>query len=207
MKNSAFVGIVLALMQCSLWGAALVPRRGDMLVIRQASGSNGNGTQCESLCTTVMQYTSSGPLQCTIQECCTDMFVKEYHDCYTCIGQAANITDFSRVQQNLNNLVANCAANGVSVTSQTFPGQTSNSTTSSSSSAASSATSGVSTSLGTRTSSTIASRTTISTISTPSQSAARTSGSSSAASKTVGDTFLPLVLLGFCSQLLGNWVL
>ncbi|KAF8351071.1 hypothetical protein F5887DRAFT_192067 [Amanita rubescens] len=128
MKN---ITLVLTLAQLFFSVTAfLVPRSliTGSLVIRQGQG-NGTLNQCESPCTPILSYVGSDSSnKCTPQACCTTAFEKAYLKCFTCIGKAENVTNYSKYQRTLDDLTSACLSDGISVPKLTFPGQNPNRT-------------------------------------------------------------------------------
>ncbi|KAF8716382.1 hypothetical protein AX14_012370, partial [Amanita brunnescens Koide BX004] len=131
MKNATLTILTLTLAQLYLSATAFLVPRGVItgsLVTRQGQG-NGNGTlsQCESPCSSVDQFVGpNAPDTCTPQACCTADFEQAYLNCFTCIGTAENITDYSQYQSSLDNLTSACLEEGINVPKLTFPGQNPN---------------------------------------------------------------------------------
>ncbi|KAF8716383.1 hypothetical protein AX14_012370, partial [Amanita brunnescens Koide BX004] len=148
--NATLTILTLTLAQLYLSATAFLVPRGVItgsLVTRQGQG-NGNGTlsQCESPCSSVDQFVGpNAPVRkpvfsssskslcrvlpqdtCTPQACCTADFEQAYLNCFTCIGTAENITDYSQYQSSLDNLTSACLEEGINVPKLTFPGQNPN---------------------------------------------------------------------------------
>ncbi|KIK07634.1 hypothetical protein K443DRAFT_168189 [Laccaria amethystina LaAM-08-1] len=84
-------------------------------------------TQCETTCDPVNTVLESG---CTPAQCyCTTSFESDLFSCFVCVGTATNVTDYSEEQQELNSLVQECAANGVTLPGLTFPGSSTSAST------------------------------------------------------------------------------
>ncbi|KAF8898145.1 hypothetical protein CPB84DRAFT_1780975 [Gymnopilus junonius] len=90
---------------------------------------------CETTCDPVNSVLSAG---CTVSTCCQSTFEMEYFNCFECVANALNVTDFSVPQEDLDALVDACAALSLALPKLTFPGQNPNRTISSVASSASS---------------------------------------------------------------------
>jgi len=94
--------------------------RAPSLQARQTSTIPTIPTQCETTCDPVNTIIASG---CTPAQCyCTSSFELGLFSCFVCVGTATNITDYSQEQKELDTLVQQCAANGVTLPELTFPG-------------------------------------------------------------------------------------
>ncbi|KAF9057341.1 hypothetical protein BJ165DRAFT_1419881 [Panaeolus papilionaceus] len=78
-------------------------------------------TQCKSTCDPVNSVLSTGT--CPIDRCCTTTFTKGYFDCFTCVADAVQLTDFSAPQALVDRITTTCASRGISLPVLTFPGQ------------------------------------------------------------------------------------
>ncbi|KAF9558230.1 hypothetical protein CPC08DRAFT_639291 [Agrocybe pediades] len=96
-----------------------------MLFRRQSLIPNGLPPDCEALCTSVDNTTSSG---CKVSVCCTPEFEMDYFNCFSCAAKALNTTDLTVPQANVDMLFDDCAAEGILLPKLTFPGQNANRT-------------------------------------------------------------------------------
>ncbi|KAF9005185.1 hypothetical protein BDQ17DRAFT_1541167 [Cyathus striatus] len=76
---------------------------------------------CKSTCDPITTIIASN--DCTPSTCCTSQFETGYFDCFQCVGQTFNVTDYTDAQQILDDLVVECTQLGLVIPKLTFPGQ------------------------------------------------------------------------------------
>ncbi|KAF9476470.1 hypothetical protein BDN70DRAFT_882369 [Pholiota conissans] len=105
-----------------LW---LITDIGDrtLLESRQVGTLPAPPPQCANVCTPVANILNVG---CTPTSCCASSFVNGFFNCYTCVGNATDVTDYTTIQQNLDSLVVECTSLGFTEPKLTFPGQNPN---------------------------------------------------------------------------------
>ncbi|KJA14251.1 hypothetical protein HYPSUDRAFT_208878 [Hypholoma sublateritium FD-334 SS-4] len=95
------------------------------LVSRQTGTNPAPPTQCATPCNAIESMISNG---CQISTCCLTSFVTNYFNCFECLGQVDNTTDYTTQQNTINEIEQSCALAGVSLPPVTFPGQSPDST-------------------------------------------------------------------------------
>jgi len=76
--------------------------------------------QCIANCNPVNALIAA---QCSPQQCCTGTFETEYYNCLLCVGQAANVTDYSTAQGLLTEFEQACQSEGLDIPTLFLPGQ------------------------------------------------------------------------------------
>ncbi|KAJ8592667.1 hypothetical protein M405DRAFT_812386 [Rhizopogon salebrosus TDB-379] len=82
--------------------------------------NTGIPSQCTSTCDPINNEVNAG---CPVTACCTQSFETGYYNCFMCVGNADNATDYSGAQTDLDNLYVACADLGYPLQELTFPGQ------------------------------------------------------------------------------------
>ncbi|KAK0191443.1 hypothetical protein F5146DRAFT_601551 [Armillaria mellea] len=121
MALSMFLFLLLGV-QVQTYVAALDPRflswsRALHVVNRQVSGIP---SQCQTPCSAADALVSAN---CTQPQCCTSGFENDYVTCVECVGNAANITNYTLPQTTVDELVVSCSLKGIVIPKVTFPGQ------------------------------------------------------------------------------------
>ncbi|KAK0231294.1 hypothetical protein IW262DRAFT_1343357 [Armillaria fumosa] len=123
MASSTF--LFLLGVQLQTYVAALDPRflswsRALHIASRQVQGIP---SQCQTPCSAADALISAN---CTQPQCCTSEFESNYVSCIECVGNAANITDYTLPQTTVDELVVSCSLKGIVIPKVTFPGQNPN---------------------------------------------------------------------------------
>ncbi|KAF8966432.1 hypothetical protein BDZ97DRAFT_1698567 [Flammula alnicola] len=120
--STAFLYLVVAGMMAE---AGVIPgliarinlRAEGSLESRQTGTNPAVPPQCETQCDPINSVIAAG---CQISTCCQASFEMGYFNCFECVGQAVNLTDYSAIQQTLD------GNSGFSLPKLTFPGQNPN---------------------------------------------------------------------------------
>ncbi|KAF9004713.1 hypothetical protein BDQ17DRAFT_1424556 [Cyathus striatus] len=98
-------------------------RRIDIGLTRMLQSRQSNPdvpAECQSVCDPVNSDIANG---CTFAACCTSQFETGYFNCFQCVGQSINFTDFTAPQQLIDGLLEECGQHGFAIPKLTFPGQ------------------------------------------------------------------------------------
>ncbi|KAF8164899.1 hypothetical protein B0H34DRAFT_648979 [Crassisporium funariophilum] len=96
------------------------------LEARQTAAIPGVPAQCKSDCDPVNTILATGG--CPPAQCCLSSFETGYFNCFGCVAQSINFTDFSAPQSVIDTLFVLCAQRGFTLPKLTFPGQNPNRT-------------------------------------------------------------------------------
>ncbi|KAF8211635.1 hypothetical protein K438DRAFT_1752331 [Mycena galopus ATCC 62051] len=81
-------------------------------------------TTCEADCEPFAPFLTGAT--CPVTECCSTGFQTGYADCFICVGNATDATDFTIAQEYVDVLTTSCIAEGVALSAITLPGQNPN---------------------------------------------------------------------------------
>ncbi|KAJ3930676.1 MAG: hypothetical protein NXY57DRAFT_1010939 [Lentinula lateritia] len=102
-----------------------LPKDGPLELLNSRQTDPNIPTQCQSICDPIVSLIDTG---CTPQECCTNVFVGNLTDCFECVGNITQTTNYSLPQSDIDGLVEDCASEGLNITDPTLPGQNPNRT-------------------------------------------------------------------------------
>lgn len=80
-------------------------------------------SQCASVCSSVLPVLAAG---CTVTQCCLATYETQLFNCFMCVGEATNTTDYGEPQITMDMVYDICASLGIQLAPLTFPGQNQN---------------------------------------------------------------------------------
>ncbi|KAJ7283286.1 hypothetical protein C8J57DRAFT_1292042 [Mycena rebaudengoi] len=110
----------------TLWSRTVIGAPGSIKLVqglrmRQLDGIPNVPAMCRNDCSPFAGFLAGA--SCPVTQCCIPLFEAGFFNCFLCIGQAQNVTDFSIAQTFVDVLTTSCTAEGLTLPELTFPGQ------------------------------------------------------------------------------------